>query len=210
MMSQEAVSAEKNASVWNQNDIHHDKIGARTFGFWLYMLSDAMVYATLFAAYVVLSHRIARALAPMGRTLAHPLTAFWETLLLLSSALSCGLAMGGLKRGQRGIVILGLLGMLVLGGAFSYLSLHGFLKLIQDGITPERSGFLSSFYALVVYHALHIVFGLIWVIVMMVQVAVFGFHPNVVYRLLNLKIFWFFQAVIWILVFSFSYLGASL
>lgn len=204
------MNAEKDARVWDHSDTHHDKIGTRTFGFWLYMLSDAMVYATLFAAYVVLSHRIAGAGAPMGRTVAHPLTAFWETLLLFSSGLSCGVAMGGLKRGQRGIVILGLLGMLVLGGAFSYLSLHGFLKLIQEGITPERSGFLSSFFALVVYHAMHIVFGLIWVIVMMAQVAVFGFHPNVVYRLLNLKMFWFFQTVIWILVFSFSYLGASL
>lgn len=210
MMSGDAVNAERNARVWDQGDVHHDKIGARTFGFWLYMLSDTMIYATLFAAYIVLSHRIAGAGAPMGRTVAHPLTAFWETLLLLSSALSYGVAMGGLKRGRRNVVMLGLLGTLVLGAAFSYLSLHGFLNLIQEGITPERSGFLSSFFALVVYHALHIAFGLIWVIVMLVQVAVFGFHPNVVYRLLNLKIFWFFQTVIWILVFSFSYLGASL
>lgn len=209
-MSGDAVSVEKSGRVWNPVDVHHDKIGARTFGFWLYMLSDAMVYATMFAAYVVLSHRIAGAGAPMGRTVAHPLTAFWETLLLLSSALSYGVAMGGLKNGRRDVVLVGLFGTLVLGAAFSYLSLHGFLTLIQEGVTPERSGFLSAFFTLVVYHALHIVFGLIWIIVMMVQVLVFGFHPNVVYRLLNLKVFWFFQAVVWILVFSFSYLGASL
>lgn len=204
------ASPSQSPPLWDQHHTHHHKISARTLGFWLYMLSDSMIYATLFTAYLVLSHRMNGAGAPMGRQVAHPLSALWETLLLFSSALTMGLAMGALKQGHKKALITWLAVTAAFGAGFALLGVHGLLTLIAQGITPERSGYLSAFFFLIIYHVLHIFVGLIWLLVMMAQVALFGFHPNVVYRLLNLKVFWIFQAIIWAFVFSFSYLGASL
>lgn len=196
--------------LWDRKDVHHDKIGAHTLGFWLYILSDSMMYATLFSACLVLGHRMNAAGGPMGASVLHPLTAYWETLLILASVLALGLAMGALKRGRKGALLAWMAVAFVLGAGFAALSVHATLDLIAKGITPERSGYLSADFALILYHAIHIGLGLIWFPVMMVQVAMFGFHPNVVYRLLNLKLFWFFQGFMWVLVFSFTYLRGIL
>lgn len=207
MSGQEAI---REQGLWDRKDVHHDKIGTHTLGFWLYMLSDSMVYAALFSASVVLGHRMNAAGGPMGATVLHPLSAYWETLLLLASGLAYGLALQGLKRGRKAVVLAWMTVAFLLGAGFAALSVHTLLALIARGITPERSGYLSADFALIVYHALHIGLGLVWFLVMMIQVAVFGFHPNVVYRLLNLKLFWFFQSFVWVLVFSFTYLRGVL
>lgn len=195
--------------LWDRANLHHDKIGAHTLGFWLYVLSDSMMYATLFSACLVLGHRMNAAGGPMGATVLHPLTAYWETLLLLASVLALGLAMGALKRGRQGALLAWMATAFLLGVGFAVLSAHAALDLVAKGITPERSGYLSAVFALTLYHALHIGLGLLWFPVMMAQVAIFGFHPHVVYRLLNLRIFWFFQGFMWVLVFSFTYLRGA-
>ena len=96
--------------------------------------------------------------------------------------------------------------------AVGFLIIEGvdFAGLARHGMVPERSGFLSAFYALVLYHGAHLVFAILWTAVMMVQVARVGFTKNVVYRLLNLKLFWFFQGFLWIYVFCFVYLTGAL
>ncbi|MDA8365021.1 MAG: cytochrome c oxidase subunit 3 [Gammaproteobacteria bacterium] len=190
--------------LWDSAPHQHDAISTRTFGFWLYMLSDAMILAALFTAYAVLSHSYAG--GPTAADIIHPRFAFRETLLIFSSVLALGLSMSALKQGNRIGVVSGIVTAFVIGAVFLVMEFHEFAGLISHGITPERSGFLSAYYAMVLVHSLHLVFGLLWMGVMLAQIMREGFTDNVVYRLLNLKIFWQFQAVIWVCVFTFIYL----
>lgn len=209
-MSQEAYVDPTTAVLWDQSHTEHDMIATRTLGFWLYLLSDAMIVSSLFASYLVLDHRVNAAAGPMAGDVVHPMAAFWATVLLFSAILAYGAAMVGLKRGDRTAVLVGLGGAFLLGSGFLLAEDHDFAQLALHGMVPERSGYLSAFYTLVLYHGAHLVFGLMWIAVMMAQVARQGFTPNVVYRLLNLKLFWFFQGFIWIYVFSFVYLAGAL
>ncbi len=209
-MSQEAYVDPATAVLWDQSHTEHDMIATRTLGFWLYLLSDAMIVSSLFASYLVLDHRVNAAAGPTAGDVVHPMAAFWGTVLLFSAILAYGAAMVGLKRGNRTAVLVGLGGAFLLGGGFLLAEGYDFAQLALHGMVPERSGYLSAFYALVLYHGAHLVFGVLWIAVMMAQVARQGFTPNVVYRLLNLKLFWFFQGFIWIYVFSFVYLAGAL
>ncbi len=182
---------------------HHDAIATRTLGFWLYMLSDAMIFAGLFAAYGVLSHSYDAAGGPTLHALVHPLSAYAETLAVFASVLAYGGAMVALKRGSRTGVLAGLGAALLLGAVFLGLEVQDFAALFRAGIYPEDSGYVSAFFALVMTHGLHMAFGLLWMATMFVQVAIQGFTDKVVYRLLNLKLFWHFQAILWVLVFTF-------
>lgn len=197
------------AGLWETHH-HHDTISTRTFGFWLYMLSDAMIFAGLFAAYVVLDHGYNAAGGPMGAALVHPGSAYAQTLAVFTSVLAYGGVMVALKRGSRGGVLAGLLVAAALGAVFLGLEVHDFIALFQAGIVPQRSGYLSAFFALVMTHGIHMAFGLIWMLTMFFQVAAQGFTDKTVYRLLNLKVFWHFQAVIWVLVFTFVYMRGVL
>ncbi len=198
------VAASDTTMLWDSSHHERDAISTRTFGFWLYMLSDAMILAALFTAYAVLRHNYAG--APTAAQIAHPGYAFRETLLVFSSVFAFGLTMSALKQGSRAGVINGIVVSFLIGAAFLGMEFHEFSGLIGRGITPERSGFLSAYYAMVLVHGLHMVFGLLWMAVMVVQIMRQGFTDNVVYRLLNLKIFWQFQAVIWVCVFTVVYL----
>ncbi len=198
------AAASGTALLWDSSHHEHDAISARTFGFWLYMLSDAMILAALFTAYAVLSRNFAG--GPSAADIIHPRFAFRETLVIFSSVFALGLSMSSLKRGNRSGVINGIVVAFVLGTVFLGMEFHEFSGLISRGAIPERSGFLSAYYAMVLAHGLHMVFGLLWMGVMLVQIMRQGFTRNVVSRLLNLKIFWQFQAVIWVCVFAFIYL----
>ncbi|WP_298136187.1 cytochrome c oxidase subunit 3 [Acidiferrobacter sp.] len=182
---------------------HHDVIATRTLGFWLYMLSDAMIFAGLFAAYAVLTHRYDAAGGPTLHALVHPLSAYGETVAVFASVLAYGSAMVALKNNNRTGVLAGLGVAFLLGAVFLGLEVHDFVDLFRAGITPQDSGYLSAFFALVMTHGLHMAFGLLWMAVMFVQVATQGFTDKTVYRLLNLKLFWHFQAILWVLVFTF-------
>ncbi len=196
--------------LWDQNHTEHDMIENRVLGFWLYLLSDAMIVAALFATYLVLDHRMNAAGGPTAGVVVHPLAAFGVTVLLFSGMLAYGLAMAALKAGDRRRVATWIAVAFALGLGFLIVEGHEFADLVLAGVTPERSGFLSAFFTLVLYHGVHIVFGLLWLAVMWVQVLRQGLTAQVVYRLLNLKMFWFFQGFIWIFVFSFVYLTGAL
>lgn len=198
------------ATLWDQSHAEHDMIEIRALGFWLYLLSDAMIVAALFATYLVLDHRMNAAGGPTASVVVHPLAAFGVTILLFSGMLAYGLAMVALKAGDRRRVAVWIGVAFILGLGFLIAEGHEFATLVQAGITPERSGFLSAFFTLVLYHGVHLVFGLLWLAVMGVQVRRRGLTAQVVYRLLNLKMFWFFQGFIWIFVFSFVYLTGAL
>ena len=208
-LSATTTSDSGKGGLWAQHH-HHDAISTRTLGFWLYMLSDAMIFAGLFATYAVLSHHYNAAGGPMANDFIHPLYAYGETLAVFTSVLAYGGAMVALRRGHKGGVLAGLGVAFLLGAVFLGMEVNEFSHLLSVGITPERSGYLSAFFALVMTHGIHMAFGLLWMGTMFFQVAFQGFTDKVVYRMLNLKVFWHFQALIWVLVFSFVYMRGVL
>ncbi|AWP22961.1 hypothetical protein C4901_06130 [Acidiferrobacter sp. SPIII_3] len=152
--------------------------------------------------------RCSQACSPMAvrwtlHTLVDPLSAYGETLAVFTSVLAYGGAMVALKHNNRTGVLFGLGAAFILGAVFLGLEVQDFAQLFHAGIYPQDSGYLSAFFALVMTHGLHMAFGLLWMAVLFVQVATQGFTDKTVYRLLNLKLFWHFQAVIWVLVFTF-------
>jgi cytochrome o ubiquinol oxidase subunit III len=187
---------------------HHPENGT-LLGFWLYLMSDCLVFACLFAMYAVLGRSYAG--GPTGAELFDlPLVAVNTALLLLSS-ITYGFAMLEMQAAGAGSARLGgTLAWLVVTGLFGAgfigIELHEFSHLIHEGAGPQRSAFLSSFFTLVGTHGLHVTFGLVWLVTLLVQLSRHGLIPENRRRLLCLSMFWHFLDVVWIGVFTFVYL----
>ena len=152
------------------------------YGFWIFLLSDIVMFSALFAAYAVLMH--ATAGGPAGAQLFNQRTAAIETACLLASSYTCGMMSLSVSSRQAAGTYLFALVTFALGAAFLALEIHEFANMIAIGATPQRSAFLSAFFTLVGCHGLHVAAGLIWLTVMMAQVAIRDFRPTVVRRLL--------------------------
>nr|WP_158915556.1 cytochrome o ubiquinol oxidase subunit III [Caulobacter sp. S45] len=186
---------------------HHPENGT-LLGFWLYLMSDCLVFAVLFATYAVLGRNYAA--GPSGADLFELPTVALNTSMLLLSSITYGFVMLAVEKGKQTpalvwLAITGLFGM-----AFVGLELSEFAHLIHEGAGPQRSAFLSSFFALVGTHGLHVSVGIIWLITLMVQVKQRGLIPENKRRLMCLSMFWHFLDVVWIGVFSFVYLIGAL
>jgi cytochrome o ubiquinol oxidase subunit III len=183
---------------------HADAIDNQVFGFWLYIMSDLVLFGTLFATFAVLGHNYAG--GPTGRQLFRLTDVFVETLFLLVSSATYGLAMLALYKQRKGWVLWWLLITFLFGLGFIGMEVKEFARLIADGNGPQRSGFLSAFFTLVGTHGSHVASGLIWMAVMMVQVVTKGLTPPVQSRLMRLSIFWHFLDIVWVGVFTIVYL----
>ena len=182
---------------------HHPQNGT-LLGFWLYLMSDCLLFAALFAVYGVLGRNYAA--GPNGADLFNlPLVAINTSLLLLSS-ITYGFAMLELQRGKLKPVLIWLAITGLLGAGFIGLELYEFHHLIVEGAGPQRSAFLSAFFTLVGTHGLHVSFGIIWLITLMFQLGKHGLIAENKRRLMCLSMFWHFLDVVWIGVFSFVYL----
>ena len=181
-----------------------DTIGVQTFGFWLYLMSDLIVFATLFATYVVLGHNYAG--GPTGKDLFELSRVFLETMVLLLSSASWGLAMLAMHDGRKNALLTWLAVTFLLGFGFVFLEVNEFYGMILAGNGPDRSGFLSSFFTLVGTHGTHVSLGLIWMAVMMGQVVTKGLTTPVQSRLMRLSMFWHFLDIVWIGIFTIVYL----
>ncbi|MDP9045314.1 MAG: cytochrome o ubiquinol oxidase subunit III [Pseudomonadota bacterium] len=182
---------------------HHPPNGT-LLGFWLYLMSDCLVFACLFACYGVLGRNYAA--GPTGADLFElPLVALNTSLLLLSS-ITYGFAMLEMQKQRKGAVLAWLAATGLLGAGFIGIELWEFAHLIHDGAGPQRSAFLSSFFALVGTHGLHVTFGIVWLVTLMAQVGRHGFIAENRRRLMCLSMFWHFLDVVWIGVFTFVYL----
>jgi cytochrome o ubiquinol oxidase subunit 3 len=190
-------------------DEHDHPEGASTMlGFWMYLMSDCLIFTMLFATYGVLGGNYAG--GPGPRDLFElPLVALNTTMLLLSS-ITYGFAMLAIDKGRVGAVQAWLAVTGLFGLGFLSIELYEFSHLISEGATPERSAFLSSFFTLVGTHGLHVTFGIIWLVTLMVQVGQRGLIPANRRRLMCLSMFWHFLDVIWIGVFTFVYLMGML
>ncbi|QRM57658.1 cytochrome o ubiquinol oxidase subunit III [Sinorhizobium sp. BG8] len=182
---------------------HHPE-GSTMLGFWIYLMSDCLIFAVLFATHGVLGRNYAAGPSPAD-LFDLSLVAINTSMLLLSS-ITYGFAMLQMERNAKMETLfwLGVTGLF--GLAFLGLELYEFYHLIQEGAGPGRSAFLSSFFTLVGTHGLHVTFGIIWLITLMVQVKLRGLIPENRRRLMCLSMFWHFLDVVWIGVFSFVYL----
>jgi cytochrome o ubiquinol oxidase subunit 3 len=186
---------------------HHPENGT-LLGFWLYLMSDCLVFACLFAMYAVLGRSYAG--GPTGAELFDLPTVALNTALLLLSSITYGFAMMEMQDNRlRGTVIwLVITGLF--GAGFITIELREFAHLIHEGAGPQRSAFLSSFFTLVSTHGLHVTFGIIWLITLLVQLGKHGLTVANRRRLMCLSMFWHFLDVVWIGVFTFVYLMAVL
>ena len=174
------------------------------FGFWIFLLSDIVMFSALFAAYAVLKH--ATAGGPTGGALFNQVSAAIETACLLVSSYACGLMSLAVGARHRAGVYLWATVTFVLGACFLGLELREFAVMIARGATPQRSAFLSSFFTLVGCHGLHVAAGLTWLVVMMAQVAVRDLRATVERRLLCFALFWHALDIIWVWLFTVVYL----
>ena len=188
----------------NEAVAHPDTVAMQTFGFWLYLMSDLIIFATLFATFAVLGRNYAG--GPTGKELFDLPYLLGETLFLLFSSATYGLVMLAVRDGRKKWVLIGLAVTFLLGLGFVSMEINEFHGLVADGFGPDRSAFLSSFFTLVGTHGTHVTFGLIWMAVMIGQVAVKGLTSPVQSRLLRLSMFWHFLDIIWIGIFSIVYL----
>lgn len=184
---------------------HHDDGSKTLLGFWIYLMSDCLIFSGLFASFAVLGH--ATAGGPGGKELFDLKYVFGETMLLLISSFTFGLAMLNMHAGRRNKVIAWLFVTFLFGAGFVGMEVYEFHHLIAvEHAGPDRSAFLSAYFGLVGTHGLHVTAGLIWLLTMMHMVGKFGLNDTVQRRLSCLSLFWHFLDLVWICVFSFVYL----
>ena len=176
------------------------------YGFWLFLLSDIILFSALFAAYAVLAPRTAG--GPGGAQLFHRERVLVETGCLLASSFACGLMTLAIALRRRDLATLAAALVFALGAAFVGLEGNEFAGMVAAGAVPQRSAFLSAFFALVGMHGLHVSFGLAWLLVMLAQAWTLGLRPFVVGRLACFALFWHALDIVWIGVFTIVYLGA--
>jgi cytochrome o ubiquinol oxidase subunit 3 len=183
---------------------HRQDDSKAIFGFWVYIMTDCVLFAGLFATYAVLHNNTFG--GPSGRELFSLPFVLTETLLLLTSSFTCGLAMLAAYRKDKALVIFWFGVTFLLGLAFLTMELTEFRHLAQEGNSWRRSGFLSSFFTLVGTHGLHITVGLSWMVVMAAKVLRGGLTSANIRRLTMLSLFWHFLDIIWVFIFTIVYL----
>jgi cytochrome o ubiquinol oxidase subunit 3 len=198
------------------DDVHHEALPSASeagpaskrivvaYGFWVFLLSDIVMFSALFAAYAALVH--ATAGGPSGAGLFNHVNVAIETGCLLASSYTCGLMSLSVNARRRPAIYFFAVVTFALGAAFLGLEIREFADMISRGAAPQRSAFLSAFFTLVGCHGLHVAAGLIWLAVMMAQVAVKGIRATVERRLLCFALFWHALDIIWVWLFTVVYL----
>ena len=174
------------------------------FGFWVYIMTDCILFATLFATYAVLHNNTFG--GPSGKTLFELPFVLTETLILLTSSFTCGLAVLASHKNQMKKAITWFLATFFLGLAFLSLEIYEFRHLVLTGNGPDKSAFLSAFFTLVATHGLHITAGLIWIAVLIGQMLTRGLNGASLRRQSCFSLFWHFLDIVWIFIFTIVYL----
>jgi len=208
-MSTITLSAATTPIRFYELDEHPHPEGYSTMlGFWIYLMSDCLIFAILFACYAVLGGNYAA--GPGPKDLFDLGLVAVNTAMLLLSSITYGFAMIAMQRGARRVTQLWLAVTGLFGAAFLGIELYEFAHLIQEGATPQRSAFLSAFFTLVGTHGLHVTFGLVWLVTLIVQLGRKGLIPANQRRVACLSMFWHFLDVVWIGVFTIVYLMGML
>jgi cytochrome o ubiquinol oxidase subunit III len=192
-------------SVSAHSHDHHDHAGSnKLFGFWIYLMSDCVLFASLFATFAVLAG--AAAGGPTGKDIFELPFVFAETMLLLTSSITFGFGIIAMKRKNIAALKVWMAITFILGAGFIGMEVFEFHHLIEEGFGPNRSAFLSAFFALVGTHGLHVSFGLIWLAVGYWQLCSKGLTATMETRFNCLSLFWHFLDIVWICVFTIVYL----
>ena len=176
------------------------------FGFWIYLMTDLLIFSVLFAVYAVLQGNTDG--GKTGKDLFSLNLALTETLILLTSSFTCGIGMIAARAGRKNQVLTWFGLTFILGLIFLGLELNEFSNLIREGHTIQSNAFLSSFFTLVGTHGLHITSGLLWMAVTLIYIAKRGLNSNMVRKLAMLSLFWHFLDIVWIFIFTIVYLRA--
>lgn len=186
----------------------HAAHGSTQIGFWIYLMSDCLIFASLFAIYGVLGANFAA--GPSPEHLFNLQLVAVSTAALLLSSITYGFAMLDMDEGKQTGTLIWLVITGILGATFLGLTIYEFYHMIHEGAVPQRSAFLSAFFVLVGTHALHVAFGIIWLVTLLVQIGMKGLIPANKIRVQCLSMFWHFLDVIWIGVFTVVYLMGML
>ena len=178
------------------------------YGFWLFVLSDMVLFSALFATYASLAH--ATDFGPTSSQLFDRTNVAVETVALLISSFVCGLAMIAAKRRNMNWALIWLVVTALLGLVFLVIEMREFAGMIRIGAGPQRSAFLSAFFTLVGCHGAHVTAGLLWIGTMIAQIWAKGFQPHIMRRLLCLSVFWHALDIIWVAIFTIVYLIGTL
>ena len=196
------------APVFYEREEHAHGDGGTLIGFWIYLMGDSLIFAILFATYGVLGRNYAA--GPSGAELFDLRLVAVNTGLLLLSSITYGFAMLEMDKARIDTTLRWLAVTGLFGAGFLAIELFEFSHLIREGATPQRSAFLSAFFTLVGTHGLHVTFGILWLVVLMLQVRQRGLIAENQRRLLCLSMFWHFLDVVWIGVFTFVYLMGAM
>lgn len=183
---------------------HEDHESIKTLGFWVFLVTDCMLFGTLFAVYVVLHTHTDG--GPTGKELFDIPTFIAETFILLTSSFTSGLATLEMRKGNVKGLISWLIVTLILGAAFVGLEVKEFAHLALEGATISRSAFLSSFFVLVGTHGSHVTLGLVWMIALMIQIGRYGINAVTSRKIVVISLYWHFLDVVWIFLFTTVYL----
>jgi len=189
----------------HQEAITNDKT---VFGFWVYLMTDLLMFAVLFATYSVMHGNIFN--GPSSKEIFDLPFALLETLILLTSSFTCGMGMVALRQNAKNLVLIWFAITFLLGLSFLGLELSEFSKLVMEGNSWQRSAFLSSFFALVGTHGLHITSGLLWMGIAMIYTMKNGLTKSIARKLTLLSLFWHFLDIVWIFIFTIVYLLGTL
>lgn len=188
--------------LMEEEHAHHREIDL--FGFWIYLMSDLVIFSVLFSVFVVLQHNYAGAAGP--KELFETPYLFVETMFLLLSSVTYGFSVIAMNEKKKNQVLIGLIITALLGLGFVGMEINEFAKMIAEGNGPDKSGFLSAFFTLVATHGTHVSFGLLWMFVLIFQIVKQGLTNGVCSRLMRLSLFWHFLDVVWVGVFTVVYL----
>jgi len=202
------MSEVTNAQKLNMAEVEHEADSKTIFGFWVYIMTDCVLFASLFATYAVLHKNTFG--GPAGAEIFKMPYVLMETIALLTSSFTCGLAMLSLRRNNKKKVLFWFGVTFILGLVFLVMELTEFRHLVVTGDSWRRSGFLSSYFTLVGTHGLHITVGLLWMLVMVSKVVSGGLTRGNIRRLTLLSLFWHFLDIIWIFIFTIVYLMGAL
>ena len=187
---------------------HHEEAATdrAMFGFWVYLMTDLLMFAILFAVYAVLHNNTMG--GESGRDLFSLPLALSETMLLLTSSFTVGIAMIAARMGRKNLALLWFGITFALGLAFLSLEIKEFAEFIHEGHTLRSNAFLSSFFVLVGTHGLHITSGLLWMAITIIFILKRGLNSHMIRKLTYLSLFWHFLDIVWIFIFTIVYLGA--
>lgn len=192
------------------NDHTHQEEEAKTlFGFWVYIMSDCILFAALFATFAVLTDSTYGSILSLKEIVSMPYV-LTETMLLLTSSFTFGLSTLSMKSNNKKAALWFLSITFALGFAFICMEVNEFYHLIHEGFTPQKNGGFSAFFTLVGTHGLHVAAGLIWMLVLATQIVVRGISPKILGKMQTLGLFWHFLDIIWIFVFTIVYLMGTI